>query len=57
MTGIKEYSEWPTIPQLYVEKEFVGGCDILMAMHQSGELAKLLEEKGVLAPAESQAAA
>ncbi|KAI9796914.1 MAG: monothiol glutaredoxin grx5 [Candelina submexicana] len=47
--GIKEYSEWPTIPQLYVDKEFVGGCDILMSMHQNGELAKLLEEKQVLA--------
>jgi monothiol glutaredoxin len=34
--GIKEYSEWPTIPQLYVEKEFIGGCDILMSMHQDG---------------------
>ncbi|KAL2073736.1 hypothetical protein VTL71DRAFT_11062 [Oculimacula yallundae] len=52
--GIKEYSEWPTIPQLYVDKEFVGGCDILVAMHQNGELAKLLEEKKVLAPAESE---
>lgn len=47
-TGIKEYSDWPTIPQLYLEKEFVGGCDILMSMHQNGELSKLLEEKGVL---------
>ncbi|KAI9696943.1 MAG: Para-hydroxybenzoate--polyprenyltransferase, mitochondrial precursor (PHB:polyprenyltransferase) [Candelina mexicana] len=47
--GIKEYSEWPTIPQLYVDKEFVGGCDILMSMHQNGELAKLLEQKQVLA--------
>jgi monothiol glutaredoxin len=46
--GIKEYSEWPTIPQLYVDGEFVGGCDILVGMHQSGELAKLLSEKGVL---------
>lgn len=46
--GIKEYSDWPTIPQLYVDKEFVGGTDILIAMHQSGELAKLLEEKKVL---------
>jgi hypothetical protein len=45
--GIKEYSEWPTIPQLYVDKEFVGGCDILVAMHQNGELAKMLEEKKV----------
>ncbi|KAL9117174.1 MAG: hypothetical protein Q9187_006292 [Circinaria calcarea] len=50
--GIKEYSEWPTIPQLYVDKEFVGGCDILMSMHQNGELSKLLEEKGVIVPAE-----
>ncbi|KAL4984547.1 4-hydroxybenzoate polyprenyl transferase [Aspergillus falconensis] len=46
--GIKEYSDWPTIPQLYLDKEFVGGCDILMSMHQNGELSKLLEEKGVL---------
>jgi len=51
-SGIKEYSDWPTIPQLYVDKEFVGGCDILVSMHQNGELAKLLEEKRVLAPAE-----
>ncbi|KAK4114471.1 glutaredoxin [Canariomyces notabilis] len=47
--GIKEYSDWPTIPQLYVDKEFIGGCDIIVSMHQSGELAKLLEEKKVLA--------
>ncbi|TGO34785.1 hypothetical protein BHYA_0182g00120 [Botrytis hyacinthi] len=46
--GIKEYSEWPTIPQLYVNKEFIGGCDILVAMHQNGELAKVLEENKVL---------
>lgn len=52
ITGIKEYSEWPTIPQLYVEKEFVGGTDIMMTMHQDGSLAKLLEEKEVLVPAE-----
>lgn len=52
-TGIKEYSEWPTIPQLYVDNEFVGGTDIMMSMHQDGSLAKLLEEKGVLIPAES----
>lgn len=50
--GIKEYSEWPTIPQLYVDKEFVGGCDIIVAMHQSGELAKMLDEKNVLAAEE-----
>ena len=54
-SGIKEYSDWPTIPQLYVDKEFVGGCDILVSMHQNGELAKLLEEKHVLAPAEEGA--
>lgn len=52
-SGIKEYSEWPTIPQLYINKEFVGGCDILMSMHQDGTLAKLLEDKGVLVPASS----
>jgi monothiol glutaredoxin len=52
IAGIKEYSEWPTIPQLYVDKEFIGGCDILMTMHQDGSLAKMLEEKGVVVPAE-----
>ena len=46
--GVKEFSDWPTIPQLYVEKEFVGGCDIVMGMNQSGELGKMLEEKGLL---------
>ncbi|KAG6019335.1 monothiol glutaredoxin grx5, partial [Claviceps citrina] len=46
--GIKEYSDWPTIPQLYVRREFVGGCDILRTMHSNGELAKFLEEKEVL---------
>ncbi|KIH86691.1 monothiol glutaredoxin [Sporothrix brasiliensis 5110] len=56
--GIKEYSDWPTIPQLYVDKEFVGGCDILVSMHQSGELAKIFEEKKVLvAASEGDAAA
>ncbi|KAK7972525.1 hypothetical protein PG988_006659 [Apiospora saccharicola] len=49
-SGIKEFSDWPTIPQLYLEKEFVGGCDILVSMHQDGSLAKMLEEKKVLAP-------
>lgn len=53
-TGIKEYSEWPTIPQLYVDKEFIGGCDILMTMHQDGSLAKMLEEKNVVVPAEGE---
>jgi monothiol glutaredoxin len=47
-TGIKEYSDWPTIPQLYVNKDFVGGCDIMVAMHQDGSLADLLEKQGVL---------
>ncbi len=41
--GIKEYSDWPTIPQLYVDGEFVGGCDIITEMFQSGELKKLLQ--------------
>jgi len=43
-SGIKEYSDWPTIPQLYVNGEFVGGCDIVMSMHQNGELDALLKE-------------
>jgi monothiol glutaredoxin len=47
--GIKEFSDWPTIPQLYVDKEFVGGCDIVMGMHKDGQLAQLFEDKGVLA--------
>ena len=54
--GIKEYSDWPTIPQLYVDGEFIGGCDIVVSMHQNGELAKLLGKKDVLVltdPAES----
>jgi monothiol glutaredoxin len=45
--GIKSYSDWPTIPQLYVKGEFVGGCDIIREMFQSGELQGLLKEKGV----------
>ena len=45
--GIKSYSNWPTIPQLYVKGEFVGGCDITREMFQSGELAQFLAEKGV----------
>lgn len=52
--GIKEYSEWPTIPQLYVNKEFVGGCDILTSMAQSGELCNLLEQAEVLVPEEEK---
>jgi len=54
--GIKEYSDWPTIPQLYVNSEFVGGTDIMMSMHQDGSLAKLLEEKDVLVEAEGSEA-
>ncbi|KAI9091757.1 thioredoxin-like protein [Phlyctochytrium arcticum] len=46
--GVKEYSSWPTIPQVYVKGEFVGGCDILINMHQSGELDTLLKEKGII---------
>jgi monothiol glutaredoxin len=45
--GIKAFSDWPTIPQLYVKGEFVGGCDIVTEMFQSGELQALLAEKGV----------
>ena len=46
--GIKEFSNWPTIPQLYVKGEFIGGCDIVREMFQTGELKALFEEKGVL---------
>ena len=46
--GIKGYSDWPTIPQLYVKGEFVGGCDIIREMFESGELKTLLDEQGVL---------
>ena len=49
--GIKDYTNWPTIPQLYVKGEFVGGSDIIMEMHQSGELKQLFAEKGVPATA------
>ena len=53
-TGIKEYGSWPTIPQVYVKGEFVGGCDITREMFQSGELQTFLAEKGV--PVKSAAA-
>ena len=46
--GIKSYSDWPTIPQLYVKGEFIGGSDIMMEMYESGELAQLFEEQGVV---------
>jgi monothiol glutaredoxin len=45
--GIKTFSDWPTIPQLYIKKEFVGGCDIVKEMYENGELKKILEEKGI----------
>ncbi|HSU05138.1 MAG TPA: Grx4 family monothiol glutaredoxin [Acetobacteraceae bacterium] len=45
--GIKQFSQWPTVPQLYVNGEFVGGCDIVTEMFQSGELEGLLKDKGV----------
>jgi monothiol glutaredoxin len=45
--GIKEFSNWPTIPQLYVKGEFIGGCDIIREMYETGELQQVLEEKGV----------
>ena len=45
--GIKTFSDWPTIPQLYIKKEFVGGCDIVKEMYASGELAKLFGDKNI----------
>ena len=45
--GIKEFSDWPTIPQLYIKKEFIGGCDIVKEMFENGELKKLLVEKNI----------
>jgi len=45
--GIKAYSDWPTIPQLYVKNEFIGGCDIIKEMYENGELASLLENKNI----------
>ena len=45
--GIKEFSEWPTIPQLYIKKEFVGGCDIVKEMYESGEIKKVFDDKGI----------
>lgn len=47
--GIKQFSNWPTIPQLYIQGEFIGGCDIAREMYQSGELQALLKEKGIAA--------
>ena len=45
--GIKKFSDWPTIPQLYVKKEFVGGCDIVKEMYESGDLKKVFDDKGI----------
>lgn len=50
--GIKEFSEWPTIPQLYLNKEFIGGCDIVTSMAQTGELTDILEKADALVPEE-----
>ena len=46
--AIKEYSDWPTIPQLYVKEEFIGGCDIIKEMYENGELKTLLKEKKII---------
>jgi monothiol glutaredoxin len=48
--GIKKFSNWPTIPQLYIKGEFIGGCDIVKEMYQNGELQALLKSKEILAP-------
>ena len=45
--GIKKFSDWPTIPQLYIKEEFIGGCDIVKEMYESGELLELLNTKGI----------
>ena len=45
--GVKTFSDWPTIPQLYIKKEFVGGCDIVKEMYESGDLKKFFDEKGI----------
>ena len=45
--GIKTFSDWPTIPQLYIKKEFVGGCDIVKEMYENGDLKKVFDDKGI----------
>jgi len=45
--GIKSFSDWPTIPQLYIKKEFIGGCDIVKEMYESGDLKKIFDDKGI----------
>ena len=52
--GIKQYSDWPTIPQLYVKGEFVGGCDIIREMFETGELNQYMEQKGLKAATDAQ---
>jgi monothiol glutaredoxin len=54
--GIKAYSNWPTIPQLYIKGEFIGGCDIVREMFQAGELQEMLTEKGIAHNAQTQTA-
>ncbi|KAI9509673.1 thioredoxin-like protein [Russula earlei] len=56
-SGIKEFSEWPTVPQLYIQSEFVGGCDIVLGMHQSGELEELLAKHNIIPKADEETAA
>ena len=46
--GVKDFSDWPTIPQLYIKKEFIGGCDIVKELFENGELKKILTEKNIL---------
>src|SRR5437879_12075982 len=53
--GIKEYSNWPTIPQLYIKGEFIGGCDIIREMFQAGELQQMFADKGVTVSAAASA--
>ena len=45
--GVKTFSDWPTIPQLYIKKEFVGGCDIVKEMYENGDLKKVFDDKGI----------
>ncbi|PWA03236.1 hypothetical protein BB558_000580 [Smittium angustum] len=52
--GIKEYTSWPTIPQVYINGEFVGGCDILIEMHKSGELEQMLIKEGIVEPEKTE---
>ena len=54
--GVKVYSNWPTVPQLYIKGEFVGGCDIVREMFQAGELQEMLNEKGIANNAQTQTA-